>query len=72
MTGSSCSTWTVSGRAAERLDLEAEVRRPHGRFKAGRRIPFTLIAFAPLLAAPVYLLLACVLTFGGYLLADIS
>ncbi|MEU9117130.1 hypothetical protein AB0D04_36605 [Streptomyces sp. NPDC048483] len=61
---------TVSGRAAERLDLEAEVRRPRGRFKAGRRIPFSLIGFAPLLVVPVYLLLAFVLTYGGVLLAD--
>ncbi|WP_407547684.1 hypothetical protein QOM21_01635 [Streptomyces sp. Pv4-95] len=63
---------TVSGRAAERLDLEAEVRRPNGRFKEGRRIPFTLIGFAPLLSVPLYLLLALVLTLGGFQLADIS
>ncbi|MFC4606357.1 hypothetical protein ACFO9E_00725 [Streptomyces maoxianensis] len=63
---------TVSGRAAERLNMESEVLRQRGRFKAGRRIPFTLIGFAPLLSVPVYLVLAFVLTFGGYLLADIS
>ncbi|WP_411137309.1 hypothetical protein [Streptomyces sp. C10] len=63
---------TVSGRAAERLGLEAEVRRPHGKFTLGRRIPFTLIGFAPLLSVPVYLAPAFALTFGGYLLADIS
>ncbi|MFG2888168.1 hypothetical protein [Streptomyces sp. NPDC048248] len=63
---------TVSGRAAERLTLEAEVQRPNGRFKEGRRIPFALIGFAPLLSVPVYLLVAFVLTLGGFQLADIS
>ncbi|MET7298336.1 hypothetical protein [Embleya sp. NPDC005575] len=63
---------TVSGRAAERLNMETEVLRQHGRFKAGRRIPFLLICFAALLSMPVYLVLAFVLTFGGYLLAGIS
>lgn len=62
----------MSGRAAERLGLEAEVRGPHGRFTPGRRLPFTLVAFAPLLSLPVYVVLAFALTFGGYLLADVS
>lgn len=60
----------VSGRAVERLNL-AEVRRPNGRFTVGRHIPFALIGFAPLLSVLVYVLLALVLTYGGYLLADI-
>ncbi|MGA4844977.1 hypothetical protein ACOBQB_01295 [Streptomyces sp. G5(2025)] len=40
----------VSDRAAERLDLRAEVARPHGRLRAGRKIREGLIGFLPLLS----------------------
>lgn len=62
---------TVSARAAERLNLETQVLRRYGRFKPGRRIPFKVIAFAPLLLAPVYCVLSFALTCGSILLADV-
>ncbi len=57
----------ISDRAAERLDLQAEVARPHGRFRKGRKIREGLIGFLPLLSvfvvAPVAIgLLALALT----------
>ncbi|GGV67852.1 hypothetical protein GCM10010277_76820 [Streptomyces longisporoflavus] len=60
----------VSDRAAERLDLRTEVRRPHGRLKPGRAIREGLIGWVPLLGllviAPVgFGLLAAGLTLSG-------
>ncbi|MFD7614616.1 hypothetical protein [Streptomyces sp. NPDC059828] len=63
---------TVSGRAVERLGLDAEMQRPRSRLKAGRRIPETLIGFAPLLSLPVFAVPALALTLAGFLLADPS
>ncbi|MFH8292900.1 hypothetical protein [Streptomyces sp. NPDC018059] len=43
----------VSDRAAERLDLRAELARPHGRLQTGRKIREGLIGFLPLLGVLV-------------------
>ncbi|MFD4633755.1 hypothetical protein ACFVYR_31990 [Streptomyces sp. NPDC058284] len=40
----------VSGRAAERLDLQTELTRPHGRIRVGRKIRPGLLGFLPLMA----------------------
>ncbi|MEU7581441.1 hypothetical protein AB0B50_27990 [Streptomyces sp. NPDC041068] len=55
----------VSDRAAERLDLQAEVTRPHGRLKAGRKVREGFIGFVPLLS----LFVVAPVTFGLCVLA---
>ncbi|MEU6763351.1 hypothetical protein ABZ916_12600 [Streptomyces sp. NPDC046853] len=61
----------VSDRAAERLDLRTEVRRPQGRLKAGRTIREGLIGWIPLLAVFVVVLLSFGLLAAGLTLADV-
>ncbi|MGW0906245.1 hypothetical protein [Streptomyces sp. NPDC002853] len=62
----------VSDRAAERLDLRTEVRRPHGRLKAGRTIREGLTAWVPLLSLLVFAPVGFGLLVAAFLLSDLS
>ncbi|MGW7082952.1 hypothetical protein ACWGH2_05570 [Streptomyces sp. NPDC054871] len=62
----------VSDRAAERLDLRTEVRRPHGRLKAGRTVREGLIGWIPLLSVLVFAPVSFGLLVAGFLLSDLS
>lgn len=61
----------VSDRAAERLDLRTEVRRPHGRLKAGRTVREGLTAWVPLLSLLVFAPVGLGLLVGAFLLSDL-
>ncbi|MEV2253540.1 hypothetical protein AB0I94_23670 [Streptomyces sp. NPDC050147] len=62
----------VSDRAAERLDLRTQVRRSHGRLKAGRTIPERLIGWVPLLSFLVFAPLSFGLLVAGFLLTGLG
>ncbi|MBM7168643.1 hypothetical protein JQK87_09510 [Streptomyces sp. G44] len=59
----------VSDRAAERLDLRAELARPHDRLRPGRKIREGLIGFLPLLSVFVLTPVSLGLTILAWILS---
>ncbi|MWA15213.1 hypothetical protein [Streptomyces sp. BA2] len=62
----------VSDRAAERLDLSTEVRRPHGRLKAGRTVREGVIGWIPILSVVVFAPVSFGLLVAGFLLSGVD